>query len=101
MKKTIRRHSLPATVCLAVMLTVSTVLAQSQPSPAMRAELRPLIQACMADARQFCQGVERGGGRILACLNQHGDSVSAPCRDAITTLQARIAERKQTQGLVQ
>lgn len=101
MKRTLRRQIVPATLCLVAVLTTGSALAQNQLSPAMRAELRPFIQACMGDIRQFCPGVQRGGGRILACLNQNGDSVSAPCRGAIINLQAHLAERAQTGNLAE
>lgn len=39
--------------------------------------------ACAADVQRLCAGVPSGGGRIIACLKQHKDAVSAPCRSAI------------------
>jgi cysteine rich repeat protein len=40
-------------------------------------------QACGADFRRWCQGIALGGGRALACLADHRESLSEPCRDAL------------------
>jgi hypothetical protein len=42
-------------------------------------------QACFGDYQSFCAGVIPGGGRIIACLRQNQDKISAQCR---TVLQA-------------
>jgi hypothetical protein len=39
--------------------------------------------ACATDIKNFCAGVQPGGGRILACLKQHKDQVSDGCKQAI------------------
>ena len=39
--------------------------------------------ACKADAEKLCSGVERGHGRIAACLKEHEAQLSASCKDAI------------------
>jgi hypothetical protein len=38
--------------------------------------------ACADDAQKLCAGVARGGGRIVACLKEHKDSLSERCREA-------------------
>lgn len=38
---------------------------------------------CAQDVAQFCKGVERGGGRIARCLNQHAEQLSPVCRERI------------------
>lgn len=40
-------------------------------------------QACGADFRTLCQGVPLGGGRALACLADHRENLSDPCREAL------------------
>jgi hypothetical protein len=40
-------------------------------------------RACRNDYFAFCKGVQFGGGRIVACLNQHTAKLSAACREAI------------------
>jgi hypothetical protein len=39
--------------------------------------------ACDTDIQKLCLGVQPGGGRILACLKQHKDQVSAVCKQAV------------------
>lgn len=39
--------------------------------------------ACEADARALCANIMPGGGRILACLQQHAANLSAACHDAL------------------
>ncbi|MBR0681704.1 hypothetical protein GXW74_14515 [Roseomonas eburnea] len=48
---------------------------------------RQAAQACMPDVRSYCSGVERGGGRILACLQQNSERLSPNCRQAMSSLQ--------------
>jgi hypothetical protein len=50
--------------------------------------------ACKADAEKLCPGVERGHGRIAACLRQNEAQVSAACKDAM----AKAAQKKSSSG---
>jgi hypothetical protein len=38
--------------------------------------------ACAEDAQKLCATVQPGGGRIVACLKEHKDSLSDPCKQA-------------------
>lgn len=49
---------------------------------------QPLKQACKADYDNLCKGVQPGGGRILACLQQNIAKVSPGCQQALTTAKA-------------
>lgn len=40
-------------------------------------------QACAADVQKICPNVPQGGGRVLACLKQHQDQVSAACKQSV------------------
>jgi Cysteine rich repeat len=40
-------------------------------------------QACRSDYEQFCNGVQPGGGRILACLKSHAGDLSPVCQQAL------------------
>jgi len=41
-----------------------------------------LRAGCAEDAQRLCAGVQAGGGRVLACLKQHKDALSANCKQA-------------------
>ncbi len=41
-----------------------------------------LTAGCADDARRFCSDVPAGGGRVIACLKQHKDSLSEQCKQA-------------------
>eukprot|EP00951_Prasinocladus_malaysianus_P013425 scaffold101517_cov39-Prasinocladus_malaysianus.AAC.1 len=49
-----------------------------------------LAEACRGDVQQFCDGVEPGDGRVLACLRDNQESLSKPC-----DLETRNLEEKQ------
>lgn len=42
--------------------------------------------ACGADAAEHCSDVSVGGGRMLACLRENANSVSAGCTQVIETI---------------
>ena len=60
------------------------------PSATLLDELRA---ACQDDAQKLCAGVQPGGGRIINCLVQHKDEVSAACKQAF--VKARQAAGQQ------
>jgi hypothetical protein len=62
---------------------------QAGPPPTPREQAMMMRQACGGDFRALCRGVMFGGGRALACLADHRESLSEPCRDAL----ARMPER--------
>jgi cysteine rich repeat protein len=63
--------------------------AAASPPPAMspREEAGMMRRACGGDFRAYCQGVGLGGGRALACLADHRESLSPPCREALASMQ--------------
>jgi hypothetical protein len=62
---------------------------QSAPAPAAAPQMTPREQArllrtdCGPDFQKFCAGTPLGGGRAMACLKEHGTSLSALCRSAL------------------
>lgn len=40
-------------------------------------------EACRADYKTYCAGVQPGGGRIRACLEQNRANLSAECRASL------------------
>jgi len=64
------------TLLLVVCAATAAQFAQAQDQfAAMRA-------ACATDAQKLCVGVQPGGGRIVACLKEHKDSLSDRCKQA-------------------
>jgi hypothetical protein len=55
-------------------------------------------QACRADAQKVCAGTKPGGGRLLACLQQHEAELSSGCKAALPTLQQCAKELQSACG---
>lgn len=55
----------------------------ARPPMTPREEMAMIRNACGQDYRTWCRGVRLGGGRALACLADHNESLSTPCRDAL------------------
>ncbi|HEY7576839.1 MAG TPA: cysteine rich repeat-containing protein [Acetobacteraceae bacterium] len=64
---------------------------RAQPGPPMTPRERAMMmrQACGGDFRQYCPGVRLGGGRAMACLADHRESLSPPCQDALASARGR------------
>lgn len=62
--------------------------AQTQIPPQMRGEAMNLMQICRADYDRVCSGVVPGGGRILACLQNHANQLSPGCAQAMPRAQS-------------
>jgi Cysteine rich repeat len=56
-----------------------SALAQPNSAGAVRA-------ACGADIRSLCAGIQPGGGRIIQCMREKRDQLSAGCKDALTAV---------------
>jgi hypothetical protein len=54
----------------------------------MRSEAIALMQVCRGDYDRLCTGVIPGGGRVLACLQDHASQLSAACGQAMPRAQA-------------
>jgi Cysteine rich repeat len=61
----------------------SAPAAGSGPQMTPRAQMRLLRTDCSADFQKFCPNTPLGGGRAMACLKEHGSSLSALCRSAL------------------
>jgi len=64
---------------VSVVLALTAVQSVLADDPSGLAAVRA---ACAADAQKFCAGVAPGGGRIIACLKEHKDSLSDQCKQA-------------------
>ncbi len=43
----------------------------------------PMRQACRGDVESFCQNIQPGGGRIIACLEDHYKQISDACYQSL------------------
>jgi hypothetical protein len=62
-----------------VVLLLCSSGAMAQMGPGARA----VLQACRPDIRQFCSQVPPGQGRIKACMKDHIQELSEPCKEAM------------------
>jgi hypothetical protein len=60
-----------------VMLAASTAAAQMNPAA------RQVLGACKPDIARFCRQVPPGQGRIKACMKEHVQQLSEPCKEAM------------------
>ena len=67
---------------------VIVVAAMALWAPGTSAQDRPARGACAADIKTHCAGVERGEGRIAACVKEHLKDLSQPCQVKIAALAA-------------
>ena len=63
----------------AAILLLSTSGAMAQMGQGGRAVLR----ACKPDIARFCSQVQPGQGRIKACMKEHLQELSDPCKEAL------------------
>lgn len=82
-----RRFALAAAIACAALLPAYAG-AQGQVSPQMKAQAMSLAMTCRADFEKLCPNVQPGGGRALACLQQHQSQLSDGCRKAMPQAQA-------------
>ena len=61
--------------------------AMAAPPTSMREKAAMLRRSCAMDYRALCRGVQPGGGRALACLQDNSQSLSPRCRDALVAAQ--------------
>lgn len=54
---------------------------------AQESSSQTLRQACRSDYQTFCSGTPPGGGGVIACLEQHTQSLSSPCQQALAATQ--------------
>ena len=69
-------------IAVTALLTIAFIgMVQAQDRRAAR-------EACAGDARKLCADVQRGGGRIIACLRQHDAELAPACRDVLAAFKA-------------
>jgi hypothetical protein len=74
-----RRTKIVALIAVKVLVTMvaGSVIARAEPG------MQSFRSACMSDYQQHCFGVMPGGGRILACLNEHYADLAPACAKAV------------------
>jgi hypothetical protein len=51
-------------------------------------------QACKDDVSKFCKNVKPASNGTAACLKEHGNELSAPCKEALEASKGGAEERK-------
>lgn len=74
----------PTLFALFIAVLAGSASAQTQVSPEMRQKAFAVARACRTDLKTYCDGVQRGEGRIAACLRENAEKLSSPCRTALT-----------------
>ena len=67
----------------------TTNQSQFQATPETRAKVYKVARACKADIKQYCKGIEYGGGRIASCLKTNEAAISDGCRTAMIEAMVR------------
>lgn len=75
---------LAAVVVVGLCANTEAAWAQQQSVPAGQA----VRHACSADFQSLCPGVQPGGGRIVACLQQNAAKLSPDCQKALEASRA-------------
>lgn len=55
-------------------------------------------EACREDAKNFCSGIQPGGGRIMDCLWDHYKDISDDCYSALQKMESRRKSQGNGQG---
>jgi hypothetical protein len=63
-----------------MMLAIALCVTAPAVAQDMTAEQR---SACMADYEKYCKGTMPGGGRIIACLSGHNDTLQPACKKVV------------------
>src|SRR5712664_3710081 len=67
---------------LRVLLVVCAATAAQSALADDQQTLAAIRASCAQDVQKLCAGVQLGGGRIVACLKEHKDSLSDRCKHA-------------------
>jgi hypothetical protein len=79
-------------LCLAAaLILLSSGLAAAE-------DLGKLRQACGAEVKKLCAGIQPGGGRIAQCMREHGSELSEACQTAIAEAMAARSARQGAAG---
>ncbi|SON57482.1 hypothetical protein HDIA_3941 [Hartmannibacter diazotrophicus] len=79
-------------VLLALVLASATATANAQ-QQFTRQQMMAVRNACEADIRRVCAGVQPGGGRILQCVQANAEQISLPCKETLAEIRAQQAQK--------
>ncbi|UOF02214.1 cysteine rich repeat-containing protein [Bdellovibrio reynosensis] len=54
----------------------------------MKEHMKDMKDACQADKEKYCGNVEQGKGRIIKCMKENKDKLSAECKAEIESAKA-------------
>lgn len=82
----------------AAFLAALTLTAFAAPAASAQSwsQMRRIAAACKPDYQRLCPGVQRGGGRILACLQANEANLSPDCRAVLPEAQAMRQQQQQS-----
>jgi hypothetical protein len=83
-------RSLASAAAAFLILAAGSALAQQSPGAAPP-PAKAMRQACTADVKTFCSDITPGQGRLMQCMKDHADKLSAGCTAAVA--QARAARK--------
>ncbi len=82
-RKTLKAAALSILACTCL---AGSAMAETQLTPEMRQKAFAVARVCRTDLATYCKGVERGEGRIAACLKDNAEKLSSPCRSALADI---------------
>jgi hypothetical protein len=71
-------------LCAFCPIAVTAALAQAQGTDTSKSGKGRLRAACSTEAQKFCGNIERGKGKLRACLEGHQAELSDSCKTAIS-----------------
>jgi hypothetical protein len=69
-----------------VLIAALLCASQAAFSQELTAEQR---SACKGDYQKYCKGTTPGGGRIIACLSNSSDKLTAECRKVLAAAEKK------------
>jgi hypothetical protein len=82
-------------IVIILLLSLSLVIACEAPSEDTYEAPSENTHPCSDDLEKFCKDVQPGGGRIIECLENHENELSAACRVKFQDVMKRINEAKE------
>lgn len=62
----------------------------------MKKQMKDVSEACQEDVEKFCSDTKPGKGRIMRCMKEHKEELSAECKAEVA--EAKDARKKMKKG---